>query len=181
MDDIFELAKAKALIGGGGKRTGTAVPRGVAVDRIYFNTSLTPEEVNSYLSQLTYYDSGGVIEGGQVAVIYASFDENYKGHIIFVATAEHPNYGNIYFIYYRNTISGTYNEFAIFTDERYASEELSVNGWYGQRMELAYSTIMFGCNLIELVPKGQPMDSLGGVPVGAENEKIKNVLSITPF
>lgn len=176
MDDIFELAKAKALIGGGGKRTGTAIPADAVVDRIYFNTNNTREETYALLSQLTYIE--GVTEY-PVALIYACCDETYTGDFIYALKIQHPAYGYAYMINYARNLVAV-NGCTLFG---YISNDAFENGWSKTREYLIQDsgTAILGAQFLELTKTGQPLLDLQGLPIGTENEKIKNVLSVTPF
>lgn len=174
--DIFELAKAKKMFGGGGgKREGTAIPADAVVDRIYFNTNNTREETNAILSQLTYIE--GVMEY-PVSLIYANLDENYEGDCLYAIKMTHPTQGEIYGIAYTLYAGGT--ETVLFGALDSSAFE---NGWmkgYESYGSGEYNGAV-GLQFMELQKKGQPVTDFAGLPVGAENEKIKEVLSITPF
>lgn len=160
---------------GGGKREGTAIPAGEIVDRIYFNTNNTREETTALLSQLTYVE--GIMEY-PIALIYACVDQNYEGDLIFAVKFQDPTYGEIYVISYQLCLTGISTTLFGMVDGM-AFE----NGWmkgfesYGTD---GYSGAV-GLQFMELRKKGQPLVDFTGVPIGAENDKIKNVLSITPF
>lgn len=89
--DIFELAKAKKLFGGGGgKREGTAIPVGEHVDRIYFNTELPVEEMRNYLSQLTYIQTP--LLGAPLCALYAKPTSEYTGIYIIAVKISDTEY-----------------------------------------------------------------------------------------
>ena len=171
MDDIFELAKAKALIGGGGKRTGTAIPADAVVDRIYFNTNNTREETIALLSQLTYVEG---IKEYPIALIYACVDGNYEGDLIYAIKS-----GELYAIVQQRTLTSDSTNLFIGMDdvEHFDNGWLKLNCSYGVDGKTNYYCVQF----MELHKKGQPLADFMGLPIGTENEKIKNVLSITPF
>ena len=95
--NITEYAINKKLFGGG-KRGGTAIPAGVAVDRIYFNTNNTREETSALLSQLTYIE--GLMEL-PIALIYGHCDGNFEGDFIYAIKS-----GELYGIVYQPSLTG---------------------------------------------------------------------------
>jgi hypothetical protein len=148
----------------------TAIPVGEPVERIYFNTNLSVEEVNSYLSQLTYVNAGFeypinvIFASGYNFLIAAKISEyNY-----FLAHNTEPNmYDNVVTLYTSLNLSGWkgYPCSIMVPDED------------GTETDMQVSEIKFGS--LDM-PNDASLTSLYGIPVGAENEKIKNVLSITP-
>ena len=165
--DIFELAKAKKMFGGG-KREGTAVKAGEVVERIYFNTKLTAEETNAILSQLTF------VNGFYTAYVCANM-ATMKGHLISVSRRD-----NGYIITYQDDLAGT-NVHVLFNIPYYTEQ---TNGWDGE-IDPIYDGFSV-CRVsryidLTITDSMQPLTEGMGMTVGAENEKIKNVLSITPF
>lgn len=167
---ITEMAINSAL-SGGGKRGGTAIPAGVAVDRIYFNTNNTREETNAILSQLTYVE--GIMEY-PIALIYACVDGNYEGDFFFAIKS-----GELYGIIQQRTLTNDTTTLFVGIDdvEHFNNGWLKLNNNYGTDGGTNYYCVQFA----ELHKKGQPLADFMGFPIGTENEKIKNVLSITPF
>ena len=53
-DGSLAIVEVEGGTGGGGSVEGTAIPVGVAPQRVYFNLNNTIEQTNAYLSQLTY-------------------------------------------------------------------------------------------------------------------------------
>ncbi len=182
--DIFELAKAKKLFGGGGsgsgKREGTAIPYGQPVEKIYFNTNLTVEETNAILSQLTYVTTP--LLSLPLCAIYANTADGNTGSFI-VALRESD--GGTYYNYRLQEITNISNEEYFQFYGGYASyiDYKRSNGWVSFSKESKPDAIWdyTGVNSMFVYHKGQTLTDFNGIPVGAENEKIKNVLSITPF
>lgn len=173
--NITEYAIAKKLFGGGGsgKREGTAIPVGVPIDRIYFNINNTPEETDAILSQLTY------VEGAFDLPVYAACACTTDGNIgtfIAVFALDGQDAGH-YSIMLFDSLT-TLNQVTIYYSGA-AEEGWQYNSWIkgdGFRSYPGYDTTVnsLGVNMPSLT-------ELMGLPVGAENEKIKNVLSVTPF
>lgn len=178
--DIFELAKAKKLFGGGGgKREGTAIPYGQPVNRIYFNTESTKEEKDALLSQLTYVDVG---LANPVSFIYANTLNGDVGNYIYAANDN----GTYEIILLMGLTAETAKQYTI-----YNSYFDSPGGWW-THSELAFLYEVNGHNhgvyqtlmipyAMDMIDSGTTLTEFMGVPIGTENEKIKNVLSITPF
>lgn len=174
--DIFELAKAKKMFGGGGgKRKGTAIPAGEVVERIYFNTANTREETCALLSQLTYIETE--LSEAPIYPIYVNINENNKGDFVLAIKYNSTEYGIMYM--YGVDVSPA----VLFglTENPTAN-----NGWLygGVEYRSAIGFINYldaGVQFVCLNKIGQPVTDFMGLPIGTENEKIKNVLSITPF
>lgn len=150
---------------------GTAIPADQVVDRIYFNTHKTIEETNKVLSQLTYVQTG--LYDYPVSLIFAHVDPNgngYTGKFVFVVHA-----GSTYGINYcSDVLNQSYESLylsGIDDDPRY------LNGWCpGINSEEAVHSIV---KFLDMQVSG--ITEWNGIPVGVDNEKIKSVLSITPF
>lgn len=178
MEDIFELAKAKKLFGGGGgKREGTAIPVGQAVEKIYFNTNNTIEETNAILSQLTFVDLGF---GSPMCLVYANTIDGDVGNYIAVS----KNNGNYDIMLITSITQENGPTHTIYSSTREAG---GCNGWINAEANAFYyqgaywSQRIYFSNAMEMLNNGENLTDFQGVPIGAENEKIKNVLSITPF
>lgn len=156
---------------------GTAIPVGVPVEKIYFNTNNTIEQTNAYLSQLTYVQTD-LIEYPLYPVYAYVRDGVLRG----IAVLSMGN--NSFVIGYVNgngSLKVLYGD-----DTAHTGWETQINNGY----EYSVATDFMGNNLtyanlhngvfLELSNADFSAD-LDGLPVGAENEKIKNVLSITPF
>lgn len=174
--NITELAMAKKLFGGGGgKRGGTAIPVGQPVERIYFNIHNSIEETNALLSQLTYVQTP--LMEHPICAIYANTADGNSGSFIFATKEGEDEYG----IWEVWDIAN--NEGIRYFDKPNTAmgEKVYFNGWekrYKLSSHYGYYMLPSG---IEVFAGGQSLTDFSGLPVGAENEKIKNVLSITPF
>jgi hypothetical protein len=144
---------------GGSTVEGTAIPVGEPVERIYFNTNLSVEEVNSYLSQLTYVDVG--VET-PIHAIYAAMTDGTHCLGMFVAK------------------SGDFYEILTFTSLDFSDCTSLYRSYDGEGGFINYSEPeQYLCGIKTY--SFPSVTDFNGIPVGAENEKIKNVLSITPF
>ena len=150
---------------------GTAIPVGEPVERIYFNTNLTIEETNAYLSQLTYVQTP--LADVPISLIWACVNESLDGHIFFATDIG----DNRYEIYYMNSMA---NDIQVYI--------FSTSGWWyipltslGANSVYPPDFLVNGMSF-KVTPSGSfcPTD-FQGLPIGLENEKIKNVMSITPF
>ena len=177
--DIFELAKAKKMFGGGGgKREGTAIPVGEVVDRIYFNTELPVEEMRNYLSQLTYVQTP-LLES-PLCAIYAKPTGDNTGIFIFATIARDNEY-SIECVTNIVTQEFATLYFTVSADDS-GKNSPSYNGWQkAYRFKQSNAEEQFDIGVDSLGVFGASITDFNGIPVGAENEKIKNVLSITPF
>ena len=165
--NITEYAIAKKLFGGG-KRGGTAIPAGEDIDRIFFNIGNTTEETNAILSKLTFVQTP--LLDYPIYIVYARAVSLVQGEFYIVL-----NLGGEYLIScVTNAAEGIgadlYNSLN-------GNGSDGVNGWSE-----------FSCDLGTVIPGGTSVYKGGailtdveGIPVGLENDKIKNVLSITPF
>jgi hypothetical protein len=153
---------------GGGSVEGTAIPVGVRVEKIYFNMGLSTEEMKAYLSQLTYVDIG---LGYPVNVVFAS-DRN--------------------FLLVMQVVGGyhiAHNTVPYFDGNEIILYEMGGREWYSISRYKGYDDGMGGeedevvsrCGIGALFLENTSLADFNGFPIGAENEKIKNVLSITPF
>ena len=131
----------------------TQVPNSGYVEKVYFNTELSVEEVVSLISGLIYY----TLENQPITYsILASSDWLHTLNI----TNENGNYTILK--YNRETNDLT----IIWTNYEYSGDNLS--GW----REVAKNAISFEC---EVTNTGGTFD------VGAENDKLTNLISTTPF
>lgn len=162
--DITKYAIAKKLFGGG-KRTGTAIPVGQPVERIYFNLSASALEVNECLAQLTYTDTG--LYRTIAYIIYAWVDPNksgFEGEFLFALKLEDGSYS----ICYSNDILDPDATIVLY-HEKWEHNRAIVN-----------NTIMYSV-VGALFTYESSVTEMLGIPVGIENEKIKNIISVTPF
>lgn len=166
--DIFELAKAKKMFGGG-KREGTAIPAGQPVKRIYFNIENTKEETNAILSQLTFVQTP--LMDYPLYAVYANTEDGDLGSFVYI-TDEGEGMYHIGVVYRISTSIAN----AFYSSENYSG---NYNGWLpANDSETGFPVIV---GVLPVFHAGQTLTDFNGIPVGAENEKIKNVLSITPF
>lgn len=160
------------ITGGGGSVEGTAIPVGVPVEKIYFNTSLSVEETNAYLSQLTYVDG---ITAYPCYIVFA----NSRGFGIGVEKQEEETY-HIFHLYFEP--NGEVWRATYFKEEwSTLVTEVKYGEGYNTRFSATIAvtpSVIFDFNNNSL---GTSLTDFNGFPAGAENEKIKNVLSITPF
>lgn len=159
---ITQMAINAALSGGGGKREGTAIPSEKRIELIYFNINNTKEETNAILSQLTFIQTD-LLPDPLYPILASSGGSFSKPLYLFVVKN-----GEEY------TIMGSIDIASGEAWRVYCSEEWAgVNGWISDfSMPCVASAVFIG---------GRSASEFMGMPVGAENEKIKNVLSITPF
>jgi hypothetical protein len=146
---------------------GTAIPVGEAVDTLYFNIYNSIEETNALLSQLTFVQTPFLEY--PIYVAYANTHDGNSGNFITVTNLGGGKYtiANVY-----NIAEQTYMDVYDGSDgiERH-------NGWW-ERIVGPQEHITAGIRLSTWAPV---ITDLLGIPIGAENDKIKNVLSITPF
>lgn len=182
--NVTELAIYKKMFGGGtgGSPTpveGTAIPQGTAPTYVYFNLNNSPEQTNAYLSQLTYvqtdlfelpiYGICGYLIGEKTILMFAvqakyeeSKQANYRiclfdGLSVVDIYSAGDIYGAMMSEYYEN------NGFKIMDHDPFC---------------------IFSRGIIFLpteIISAEELTDFMGFPLGLENEKIKNVLSITPF
>ena len=162
--NIVEYAKLRKMLGGGGTPSKpTAIPTGKVVDKIYFNANLSNEQVDAYLSQLTYVDIG---VGNPLNLLYVQTSD-YNGGIFVFAGKFDDGYG----IFCWNTVS-TQSGTVMYTSTSGVAHDQLISG--DTKVFIPYVQYDLTCE--------EPiLNDFMGVPIGAENEKIKNVLSITPF
>ena len=165
--NITEYAINKKL-SGGGKRTGTAIKADQYLYKLYFNTHNSVEETNAILSKLTF--------------VQTPFLE-YPIYIAYANTVD-SNYGS--FIVVTDVGDGTYTigvvtniaemKFVnLYTGVDYGAD--IYNGWVCP-VDQETSWVVAGAYILS---QYNCVTDIYGIPVGLENEKIKNVLSTTPF
>ena len=141
-------------------KKGTAVPNSGTIDKIYFNTALSNEEVNSMLDILSYVDVSGVptyfITCPDTAIPLLACSKFYDSDL--------EEYGYAIGLLGFNseiTYIYTYNTFDYSTDTYFE------NGF--KLSEIDYNkNLVDGMNIV-------------GMLVGLENDKIANLVSTTPF
>lgn len=173
--NILEYAKFKKMFGGGKGSVapveGTAIPVGEAVGRIYFNTNLSVEETNEYLSQLTYVQTP--LYEYPISVIYA--EQNGDQICALFATL----------------ITTDKNDYQIMVTSDIRIEPMllfnsrGVDRWRNNGFRVEPNDLTTYAYAVETNSIAWEdyiaLTDFNGLPIGAENEKIKNVLSITPF
>ena len=133
---------------------GTPVPNnGTIVDTIYFNTALSKAEVHNILSQLTYSDTG---QGYWIAVLFV--DAAYSVGVCVMTNSKKTVFAMAH------AVGET-----IWFDTMGMSDPsvLNENGWLA--------------NFDGVLPCGVASLSEDGLPVGNQNDKLANLVSITPF
>ena len=156
---------------------GTAIPQGTAPTYVYFNLNNTIEQTNAYLSQLTYvqtdlfeypvYGICGYLLNDIPILMFAIAlkEEGSELHKICVAR------GNI--------INDIYSAGKIL-DTTVMSEYYENNGFKIFDAD-PYSFLSRAMGFCTTATETTPLTDFMGLPLGLENEKIKNVLSTTPF
>ena len=177
--NITEYAIAKKLFGGG-KRTGTAIKAGEIAERIYFNIHNSVEETNAILSQLTYIQTP--LSEVPLYPVYANTNDGDYGSFIFICKLPafgEPPYDNEYQIVEILSVSQGYSASYYGVS---VTEHGVYNGWgcFVKHDGLIPDEYVLPMG-IQLYTKGYSLTDFSGLPIGAENEKIKNVLSTTPF
>lgn len=119
-----------------------AVPSSGEVKTVYFNTDLTPTEVDSYLSKLTYVDFDGL----QVSVLFSNATLT---NVIF--TIKFPDEGVYQIIHSNNIAEKQFTEIYDFSF-----------GWNYDKWEI----------------NDMGISEAMGLPIGAENDIVKNVVNI---
>lgn len=148
---------------------GTAIPVGEPVERIYFNTNLSIEETNAYLSQLNYVQTP--LNEMPLNVLYASSD----GGELFALIAFEAGEEGYYISLLRSSISvSPFSSTWVFRGNAYGWNVILENnsGYYDIVGSISSASEYEGYS---------PLTNFQGLPIGLENEKIKNVMSITPF
>lgn len=141
---------------------GTAIPVGEVIDRIYFNTNLTIAKTNAILSQLTYVQTPLFEYPLYVPFLYDDGDELFT---VLIIKAD-----NQYIIWLnRSGDISTAQPVGVF-DSRgwrtyFSGTDFDIEG----EMSSVYAQQKYS------------LSEWNGIPIGAENEKIKKVISITPF
>lgn len=175
--NITEYAIAKKLFGGGGaKKDGTAIPIGEYVERIYFNTELPVEEMRASLSLLTYVQTP--LSEFPLYAIYGNTADGQTGICIVVLKISDSDYV-LQCITNMVTMAGAILYGTPYVD---SGDKGYYNGWHKPAGHFQYNSgISVDLVANSLGVSGASLSNFSGIPVGAENEKIKNVLSITPF
>lgn len=133
---------------------GTVVPNTGYVEKVYFNTALSVEEVVSILSQLTYnagYREYLLVtnEGDEYVTLYCQYKNN------------------IYSIHSRMKKNGVSETNVLFTSTD------NNNGFTGWNPNITYPIIVNDT--------AEPIDTEEGISQGTQNDKLINLISTTPF
>ena len=169
--NITELALHKKLFGGGGgKREGTAIKAGEVYEKIYFNSNNSMEETRAILSQLTYVDIG---IGDPVYFVYGNTADGVNGTFLYIEDLE----DGVYQIMEMKNIST--RECVCYFSVGECRESNSWCYWAGsQDAEIQIPMLIAG---VPVYAEGQSLTDFMGLPIGTDNEKLKNVISATPF
>lgn len=143
---------------------GTKIPIGTWVGTIYFNTGNTVAETNELLGRLTYVQTP--LLPRPIYPIFAYTSDGVTGVFIFAVDMG----GGEYNITWASDLSGS----------------SYVDIFQGQIDNVNNGFIMMGVGGITALFNGfninfSSLSDFSGLAVGSENEKIKNVMSITPF
>lgn len=173
-ETLLHLLAEDMANGGGANVEGTAIPVGEKVKKIYFNTNLSVKETNAYLSQLTYVQTD--LLPYPICAIYARTADGVTGIFIIAVKVDEEWYE-------LSVITDIVNKYAI---NIYSPQSLTENnnGWYYSSYGVGSNDnrlYIGGGNVVFDGTDGIALTDFNGLPIGAENEKIKNVLSITPF
>ena len=125
----------------------TVVPNSGMVEKAYFNTALSNEEISDICSQLTFYDFNGIN-------VYPIFSNNVGNNVLFIVQNM-----SVFELHWTNDITDVFSSTLIITTGN-AETDWIFNEW-------------------SLNDNG--VNSLQGLPIGTQNELIKNLVSITPF
>lgn len=164
-DILFEVEGE----GGGGSSaslTGTPVPVGEYVERIYFNTLKTEEEVEEVLSKLTYRD---ITLGGNTNksnIVWGGTGYVTKGLCITKYTDQETDRYNIVLVQIRED----------HLSEGYVIYD-SYGGWKQDIMLIEDQTYAISY----IIPNAESITEFMGVPIGTQNELLKDIISSTPF
>lgn len=146
---------------------GTPIPIGKKVKEIYFNTINTTEQTDAYLSQLTYIQTQFLPD--PLYPIYAYTEDGTTGCFIIAQKKSDDNYIitviedviNQSFIDIYDSREPLNNSFITYYDDYTNGFDYYMNGFFLNNKE--------------------SLSEWNGLPIGTENEKLKYVLSTTPF
>lgn len=133
----------------------TVVPNDAYVEKVYFNSNLTVDEVVNILSTLTYYQTPFLR-----FPIYPILFSATGSPVVFAVRADMGEKGIVY------EINIAYDLANSVYDRIFLSYEAEVSaGFYKSE-----------CNINENV-----INDYSGIPIGIENSKLKSLVSTTPF
>ena len=158
---------------------GTPIPRGEVVEKIYFNTNNTAEETLAILSQLTYIQTPLVPY--PINVIYGNTADGVTGSVIYAI-----KYSDTEIAIQELQNINSQNFLVLFNSDSTTLRGAGFNGWnfatvLGFNPGSARRNEEVGIHSMNVYAGGQALTDFNGIPIGVENEKLKNVLSITPF
>lgn len=140
----------------GGSAGGTAVPNSGNVEKVYFNTALSADEIINLIKDLTYIEISGLTDRGNI--ILATSDYSLAIAIVYHDTST-GNSSTTFSMYVVNPAVGDLIDTIVYYD--------STNGLNWEFNEYSINS--------------EVINDLMGMPVGVENELIKNLVSTTPF
>lgn len=143
---------------------GTKIPIGTWVGTIYFNTGNTVAETNEILGRLTYVQTP--LLPRPIYPIFAYTSDGMSGVFIFAVDMG----GGLYNITWASDLTGS-----SYVDVFKGQIDNANNGF----MTLGVGGITALFNGFDV--NFSSLSDFSGLAVGSENEKIKNVMSITPF
>lgn len=147
---------------------GTAVPIGKPIDKIYFNTSLSTQETINYLKELTYIQTDLFSEPVYCPFIMSTSSDSLDLVFILISKSEEEN--NYIITLNSINLSGEYS----IADKIFGATY--DKGWYQERIAGVDGSV----NALNAF-NNPSLSDFQGLPIGLENEKIKNVISMTPF
>ena len=175
------IDEARKLMEGGKvvveEASATAVPNEGHVDKIYFNTNLTSEEVDKIITDanLPWVDANGMqcyfaismTDGSGLSIVKASmFDPSLEGHYSFLSvfndnTTNMQCYLSTAAYPFADMILGMEPEEAGYDEKGWCTHNGQWNG--------------------ESFPQADLTSDMSGYPVGTHNEALKQIFSTTPF
>lgn len=163
-----EIARVEGLIGGGEEVTGTAVPNEGFVEKVYFNTSLTPEEVDSIITEanLDYVKMGSV--SSYIVVL-----EHTQHNIMIANVGLMIGVDNAYMVHVQSADLKDDEGYVYISPVAAEALEAPSSGW---SIDSNYTL-----NMMTEVVSEYEYDDGKVAPVGLQNEALKQLISIMPF
>ena len=153
------------------KEKGTAIVPSKEIDRIYFNTNNSIETTNRILSELTFVQTPFLTY--PIYPVYARTSDGVTGSFIIVIKTEDA--------YVISEVKNVQEVVGFDFYNSIASDNVFNNGWIALFKDTEYGWGFVYPNSMELRVYDPAITDYYGIPVGQENEKLKNVLSSTPF
>lgn len=170
MEKITEIAINRKMYGGG-KREGTAIPVSEIAERVYFNTSASKEEVDAVLSQLPYVQTD--LFAVPIYIAYLEVTSWNPSFMFGILIAQHEEGYDI------RAMRGNIN------DPGGVGESIVYNAVAGWGANIADGGFDISGHISSVLCNDTECDyapsDYNGLPIGAQNELINGVLSITPF